>query len=509
MISFISIRFFIFVGITVLLYFLFPSKHRWLVLLGSSIYFYFCTGVESLIFILLAANVAYITTLNIDAIYHSDKLNQKKKAKCHLIVGISFVLIMLLYAKTGSSLADALKNIFSLKSIGFYEIVPLGISYYTFSIIGYMTDVYWKREKTEHNFFKLLLYMIYFPHIIQGPIPRYKRLAPQLTEGHSFNYKNMCYGMQRIIWGYFKKLIIADRFALLTSEVFDNYTHYEGLIFIVAAICAAIELYCDFSGCMDIVLGVSEMMSIYLDENFQRPFFAKSASEFWHRWHITLGTWFRDYVYMPIVSSPALAKICQNAKKTFGSRFAKSLMSIIPLSAVWLLTGIWHGTGANYIVWGCYWGSIIIISTVFAPEFKKIPKQLHINTSSKYYHIFQMIRTSLLYIGSRLITAPADLETSSIIIQKIFSKFNIWVLFDETLYDIGLDRKDFWVGIIAVLLLWKVSCVQEKGIKVRDKIASYPLLLRWCIFYAGILAILIFGIYGSNQGGNSFIYMNY
>lgn len=509
MISFISIHFLIFIGVTVFLYFLFPSKQRWLVLLGSSLYFYYYAGIESLIFIILAANIAFITALDIESIYLTDKPEKKKKAKFHLILGISAVLIMLLYAKIGTSLVDALNNIFSLKSVGFYEIIPIGISYYSFSIIGYMTDVYWKREKTEHNFFKFLLYMIYFPHIIQGPIPRYKRLAPQLIEGHSFNYKNICYGMQRIIWGYFKKMVIADRFALLTTEVFENYTHYEGLIFIVAAICAAIELYCDFSGCMDIVLGVSEMMSIYLDENFQRPFFAKSASEFWHRWHITLGTWFRDYVYMPLVSSPSLAKLCQHAKKTFGRRFAKSLMSIIPLSAVWLLTGAWHGTGANYVVWGCYWGSIIIISTVFTPEFKKAQKKLHINTSSKYYHIFQMIRTSLLYIGSRLLTAPPDLETSSIIIQKIFSKFNIWILFDESLYDIGLDRKDFWVGIIAVLLLWKVSHTQEKGIKIRDKIASYPLVIRWCIFYIGILSILIFGIYGSNQSGNSFIYMNY
>lgn len=508
MISFISIKFFIFISITLFMYFLFPIKHRWLVLLGASVFFYSCTGLEAFIFVIFTANAAYITARNIESIYIAENPN-KKRAKLHLILGITATLVLLLYAKIGNSVFDAITNIFSLKPIGFKEIVPLGISYYTFSVIAYMTDVYWKKERAEHNFLKFFLYMIYFPHIIQGPIPRYKRLASQLIEGHKFNYKNLCYGLQRMIWGYFKKMVIADRFALLTNEVFGNYSSYEGLIFLIAAACAAIELYCDFSGCMDIALGLSEIMSIHLDENFQRPFFAKSAAEFWHRWHITLGTWFKDYIYMPLVINPILAKFCQKSKKTFGSRFAKSLMSIIPLSAVWILTGLWHGTGMNYIVWGCYWGAIIIISTVFAPEFKKLTKFFRINTTSNYYKIFQMVRTSLLYIGSRLITAPGNLKITGDIIHRIFTKFNIWILFDETLYNIGLDRKDFWIGIISIFILWKVSIMQENGIKVRDKIASYPLILRWSIYYAGILAIIIFGIYGSRHAGNTFVYMNY
>lgn len=508
MINFISIYFLIFISITLLFYFLCPIKYRWLVLLISSIFFYSFSGIDSLIFVIYAAIVTYITACTIEDYYNHQNAN-KKKARVYLILGITFILFMLLYAKIGALCADAVANIFSLKSIGFREIIPLGISYYSFSIIGYLLDVYWKKERAEHNFFKFFLYMIYFPHIIQGPIPRYKRLAPQLIEGHKFNYKNLCFGLQRMAWGYFKKMVIADRFALLTSEVFDNYLSYEGLIFVIAALCAAIELYCDFSGCMDIVLGFSEIMSIHLDENFRRPFYSKSASEFWHRWHITLGTWFRDYVYMPLVSSKFLAKLCQSIKKKFGNRFARNMMSVIPLAVVWLLTGLWHGSGSNYIVWGCYWGIIIIISTAFAPEFKKLTNYLNIDTKSNGYHTFQIIRTGLLYIISRLLTAPADLSITKEIIHRIFMKFNVWILFDETLYEIGLDRKDFWVGIIAVLILWKISSMQEKGIKVREKISSYPLILRWCIYYSVILSIIIFGIYGSGQAGNTFIYMKY
>lgn len=507
MITFISIYFLIFVAITLLIYFLCPGKYQWLVLLVSSIFFYSFAGTESLIFIIFASIIAYMTARNMELIYNQEQPSKKKARQC-LMAGIVIVLFLLAYAKIGSSVANAVQNIFSLKSIGFQEIIPLGISYYTFSIIGYMADVYWKKQKAEHNYLKFLLYMIYFPQILQGPIPRYRRLAPQLCESHAFRYKSFCYGSQRIIWGYFKKLVIADRLALLTSEVFSHYESYEGLVFVLAILCSAIELYCDFSSCMDIALGISEIMSIHLDENFMRPFFAKSAAEFWHRWHITLGTWFKDYIYMPLVSSPRLARLCQNAKKLLGSRFARSLMAVVPLATVWILTGLWHGTGMNYILWGCYWGILIILSTIFAPEFKKLKKSLGIQQSSHSYQIFQMIRTTLLYMGSRLLTAPGNLKATSEITRRIFEKFNIWILFDETLYEIGLDRKDFWVCAVAILILWKVSSMQERGIPIRDKISSYPLPIRWCIYYAGILSVLIFGIYGSGQS-NPFIYMKY
>lgn len=508
MINFISIQFLIFATATLILYFLTPIRFRWTVLLVASMFFYACTGLNALIFILLSANTAYVTARSIEDNYNSSTPNQKRNLFT-LLSGITITLCFLIYSKAGNALASAISAIFLAKPLTFQVIVPLGISYYTFSIIGYMMDVYRKQQAVEHNFFKFLLYMSYFPQILQGSIPRYRTLAPQLFTGHLFCYKNMCYGMQRMIWGYFKKMVIADRFALISSEVFGNYDSYEGLIFVVAAICATIELYCDFSGCIDIALGFSEILSIHLDENFRRPFYSRSAAEFWHRWHITLGTWFKDYVYMPIVSSHMISKLCQKTGKLFGRHFAKNIMSAIPLAIIWILTGLWHGTGANYLVWGCYWGLIIIFSTIFATDYKKIIVKLHIQTDSIFYKNFQILRTCLIYVISRLITVPGDLRVTWKIIQRIFSEFNIWIFFDESLYHIGLDRKDFWVGTISVLILWKVSSLQEKGVKIRDKIASYPLILRWCIYFASILAILIFGIYGSKQAGKTFIYMSY
>lgn len=510
MISFLSIEFLIFTAATFLLYFVFPEKWRWMILLGMSLYFYGRCGVKDLLFILATAGIAYMITCNIEMIYNTTNPD-KKIARKYLSAGIGVILTLLLYAKVGSKAVNAVYYIFFDQKVDFQTVVPLGISYYTFSVIGYMADVYWKKETVEHNYLKLLLYMIYFPHILQGPIARHKKLAHQLAEGHPFQYKNFCYGFQRMVWGYFKKMVIADRFAMITREVFGNYEAYEGFVFVFAALCASIELYCDFSGCMDIVLGISEAMSIRLDENFQRPFFSKSVAEFWRRWHITLGTWFKDYVYMPLAINPRLIKFCQAGRKRFGSRFAKNLMHAIPLFIVWFLTGLWHSTGLNYIVWGIYWGLLIILSTIFTPEIKKITMKLEINTESGWYRMFRILRTFTLFLMSRFLTAPGDISITGAIIQRIFTKWNPEIFADGTLYTIGLDQWDFWAGVLAVLILWLVEYFQERGIRIRDRIASYPLILRWGIYYAGIFAILIFGIYGSDvsKGTDTFIYMYY
>ncbi len=328
MISFVSVRFLVFLAASYLLYFLVPMRRRWLVLLGASLYFYCCAGVVKMLFPLAAGAVAYATALRIAKIQGGGK-----------------------------------------------------------------ADVYWRREPAERNYLKLLLYMLYFPQILQGPIPRHGRLAPQLTEGHPFQYRDLCYGLQRMGWGYFKKLVIANRFAMITREVFGNYASYEGMVFVVALICAAIELYCDFSGGMDIVLGVSEAFSIRLDENFRRPFFSRTVAEFWRRWHITLGAWFRDYVFMPLAASPRLIGLCQAARKRFGPRFAKQLMTVIPLAAVWLLTGLWHGTGLDYIAWGVYWGGLIILSNLYAPRIKEWNAELEVNPESRRFRAAQTART--------------------------------------------------------------------------------------------------------------------
>ena len=231
MISFVSMEFLAFVGVTLLLYFWVPARYRWLVLLGSSIYFYFCSGAVQLLVVLGSTGIAYGTALRVEKIHNSDNPD-RKEARKHLTSGILLLLFILAYAKVGRRAVEAAGALLGLERIDFEVLVPLGISYYSFSLIGYMADVYWKKDKAEHSYLKLLLYMIYFPHILQGPIPRHRRLAPWLIEGHPFDYRGLCHGLQRMMWGYFKKMVIADRLALLVGTVFDNPAAYGGPVFV-------------------------------------------------------------------------------------------------------------------------------------------------------------------------------------------------------------------------------------------------------------------------------------
>lgn len=497
-VTFISLSFYLLLVIVMAAYFIVPLKFRWFILLLGSLAFYVCQGIEMLPLMLGASLIGWIFGLGMDKIYARDS---KQKAKAKLLSGIAIVLLIgiLAFVKSARYMPETLAE---------RIIVPIGISYYTFSIISYLVDVYRKKYKAEQNFLKFTLFVAYFPKILQGPIARYEKLMPQLLEGHPFEYQRFCHGLQLMLWGFFKKIVIADRLSIFTGAVFLDIENMSGSVLLVAAIFATFELYCDFSACMDLALGISQIFGIELEKNFDHPFFSKSAAEFWRRWHITLGAWFKDYVYMTIVTSPRMAKLLQAAKKHFGTRFGKSVMVIVPLSAVWILTGVWHGTGWAYVVWGIYWGVLIIASQVFAPEIKKLIAFLHINVQSESWKIFQMVRTFALFMVGRMITIPNNLATTGLMFKKMFRDFRPWQLFDETLYTFGLDRKNFILVLFLFLLLWGVSMLQEKG-SLRLRISEYNIVFRWMIYYIAIVAIVVLGIYGPGYDASSFVYIGF
>jgi len=386
--------------------------------------------------------------------------------------------------------------------------VPLGISYYTFMAISYMLDIYWKKAKAESSFLSYAVFLSYFPHIVQGPIDRYKAIGPQINGGAKLSYKNLTFGAQLSLWGLFKKMVIADRLGVLVSKVFSNYQSYSGSILLLASVFSAFELYCNFSGCMDIVRGVSQMLGVEIARNFDRPFFSKNAAEFWRRWHITLGSWFKDYVYMPISISPKMLRIVQKVKSRYGDRAYKAVAVIIPSGITWLLTGLWHGTGWNYVAWGVYWGLIIICSNVFAPEIEKLTKALRINTETQSWQLFRMIRTFMLFVISRILTTPAKISDSLGIFKRILCNFDIHSLFDRSVYTLGLDRSNFQLSLILLLILWAVSMLENKG-SVREQIAGYNLVFRWILLYGLFFSIVIFGMYGPGFVASDFVYGNF
>lgn len=520
--SYNTLTFIFFFAIYLSIYLLMPRVWlRQAVILAGSLIFYRYTGRLTPLAILLATSViVYAASRCMDKIYDGYETEKaglspkeqaalfaeyKKKSRKYLWLAIALILGVLIYTKAGRLLhwteAGKLSELFQWKAY----IVPLGISYYTFSSVGYLLDIYWKKARCEHNYFSLLACMSYFPHIVQGPISRYDRILKQFHTLPGFSYERVCFGLQRMLWGYFKKMAIADRIALSTSNVFAAPSDYAGVEIFVFVVLGAVELYADFSGCMDIVIGAAQTMGITLDENFKRPFFSKGAAEFWRRWHITLGAWFKDYVYMPIAMSPKFMKTAVNVRKKYGNRAGQVFSAAIPLGVVWILTGLWHGTGADYVVWGCYWGILIILETIFAPEIKKWNRKLRIDTSAFGFQIFQMVRTFLLFCIGRMITITGSLEGFFTMVSGLFREPRLWTLFDGSLYAHGLDQKNFMVVLFGILLMWCVDMMQEK-MNIRETLAGQPLVLRWLVYYGAIILVLVFCMYGSAYDASAFIY---
>ena len=472
-------------------------------LLAASLGFYLTWGWEALPFLAGSTFIAWICARLISGKYKEikDPAPAKKQARPFLLLALTGLLGVLLYSKIGNVIArsDPTVRIISI----------LGVSYFTFSLIAYVADVYWRKIKAEPNYFRLLLFVSYFPKVLQGPISRQNFLGPQLREEHKFNYSDFCNGLQLMVWGYFKKLVIADRLALMTNRVFGNIEGESGSHLLVALFFSAFQIYCDFSGCMDIAGGLSEVLGLKLEQNFDHPFFSKSAAEFWRRWHITLGNWCTNYLFTPIATSPWLIHHTKFINVKIGKRVRKAILTLIPLLAVWLFTGLWHGTGWNYIVWGIYWFIIIGVTSIFAPEIKRFSKKLQINTNNDVWILFQVIRTFCLFLISRIFSATGDLRLSMTIFRKIFADFRPWHLVDGSLYTLGMDRPDFILACVCIVVLMITEVVELKKGSIRELVAGSPIIIRWFLYYLLFFSILIFGIYGPGYDAGSFVYMQF
>ena len=525
-IAFNSLNYIFFLALWIALFYVYPVKSRWIILLLASVTFYIFAGVEKFPFILGTSLIVWFCAGRISRAYEAAEVEVRERrltgkeraqfmAACKrknrnrwLLPAIAILLGVLCYCKFFERLTAGISALLGTGTINWNVIVPLGISYYTFSSLGYLLDVYWRKAPYEKNYFKFALCVFYFPQIVQGPIARYQRLMPQFFRENRFDFRRVCFGIQLMLYGYFKKMVIADRLAIFTGYVWNHITAYEGLVFPITLVFSTFQLYADFSGCMDIVRGTSQIFGIELDQNFDHPFFSKSTAEFWRRWHITLGTWFKDYVFLPVASSMWLIRLTSKIKKKFGRTIARYAATAIPLMSVWILTGLWHGIAWNYLAWGMYFGGIIICSTIFGPLYQRLNKKLAIDTASKGWVHFQMLRTFLVFMFGRLIVVPGNLHLSWAVVKRTFRCFNPWILWDGTLYGMGLNYKNLCVAFLSLLLVRKISMMQEQG-SVREYIAGKNIVLRWAIYYAAIFAILIFGIYGPGYDAKDFIYMQF
>ena len=517
-----SITFLLFFSVFLILYLVQRTvRMRKLILLIGNLFFYTYAGDGSyLLIILLTSLIVYLTALFMGGIYgrfekQSSELTKKErraalityKRLCFpiLLIGLFFVLGFLFYTKIGGLLkwerVDSLADL-RLSAV----IVPLGLSYYTFSSVGYLLDVFWRKTTADRNYINVLLGISFFPTIVQGPIARYADLLPQFESLPGFDYRRVAFGVQRMIFGAMKKLVVADRLSIYSGAVFGSLPDYAGVEVFLAVLANAVSLYADFSGCMDIVIGAAECIGITLPENFRQPFFAKNAAEFWRRWHITLGAWFRDYVYMPIAMNPRFIKAGGFIRKKIGKRASAAFSTAVPLLVTWFLTGLWHGTGTDYIVWGLYWGILILIGSVFTPEFKKLTALLRIDPDSFGFRLFQMIRTFLLFGIGRMITAAGEFKGFFLAVHRLFAETRFWVLFNDSLYTHGLERKEFYVALFGIALIFLTDYLRERGYHLRESLGRQFLPLRWTLYIALILFVIVFGMYGSAFDAASFAY---
>ncbi len=274
----------------------------------------------------------------------------------------------------------------------------------------------------------------------------------------------------------------------------------------LAILLSAVQLYADFGGCMDIVRGISQVIGIELSLNFKQPFFATNVQAFWARWHITLGAFTKEYLYLPIVMHPKFSRWMKKLKKDNKVWLSSFLKAFCPLMAVWLFTGLWHGTGADYLVWGLYWCLLMTLSKEAKPITDKFLIALHINPKTKAYQCWSALRTGLLFAVGRTITITGSLAGCTVVWKQLFAEHRFWVLFDGSLYTHGLEWLHFIVAIVFMVAMLVVDVIHEKGIKIRALIAKQKLPLRWVVYYGAIIALIVFGMYGPGLTATSFVY---
>lgn len=516
--SFVSLEFLLFILVTCVVYYTCPKCVKPVVLLLANYVFYIISTGVLAIYLLITTIIIYISARILHKIENRKKAldtlekEAKKLAKAkikkqkRIVVTISVliclgVLVVLKYTPFLVSILNGVLRIAKIREIATVKhfLLPLGISYYTLQAISYVVDVYRGKYEAEKNFVKVALYMSFFPLMVEGPISRFDELQEQLYKNNRFDYEEMKMGLTRIGWGFFKKLVIADRAAIFVNNVFGK--EYGGFVAGIAIVLYTLQIYAEFSGCMDIVIGTARLLGIKLTENFEQPFFSKSIQEFWRRWHITLGTWLKDYVFYPISLSKMNLRVCSLAKKHLTSYLSKFVTVAFPLFFVWFSNGLWHGASLKYILYGLYYYIIMMIGVLFEPVFNWIIKIFKIRKEVFSYRLFQMLRTTfLVLIGMTIFRSHSLIDAINMLKAVVTKSSGINVL------NLGLSMSSFIVLIVATVIFFFVGLAKEKNINVNEKLNEQNLIFRWLVYFVMISIVLVFGIYGIGYDASSFIY---
>lgn len=506
----------VFVPAVLVVYNIAPVKVRRFVLLAFS-YVFFWKMSRTLIFWLLFTTVfmylfglwlARINSRKREALKSCEKTEKKalkekynkKKRRAAVLAAALFigVLLVLKYSAFAeisfNKFAAAAGSSFSLPVHRF--MLPIGISFYSLMAVSYVVDVYRDKIEADGNLLRLSMFISFFPQIMEGPICRYENTAASIYECKRTSYRELAFGYQRMMFGYMKKTVIADRLNLAVLTVFDKNINFDGGIVALGMVLYTVQLYMEFSGTMDVVIGSGQLFGVKMPENFRQPFFSKSISEFWMRWHITLGTWFKDYIFYPLSLSKPLKNLTSAARKRIGNYYGPLMSGAVALFCVWFCNGLWHGAAFSYIFFGMYHFVMILGGNLIEPISKRVLPKLRINANGKIYTCFRIVRTTVLVFIGELFFRANGLRSGLSLFKRMVTDFTLKSFRDGTYLKLRLDNKDYVIAAVGVLAVFIVSLIKEKGINIREAVAARPAAFRWALYYALILFAIIFGAYG-------------
>ena len=486
-----SVDFLLFFPLVTALYFLLPPGARWVWLLLASYYFYMCWNARYALLIALSTLITYASGL---LIHRSGERQGLKK----LWVFLSFAsnLAILFFFKYFDFFLDNLSAVLALGGIvlrrpGFDVVLPVGISFYTFQALSYTVDVYRREVEPEKNPFRYALFVSFFPQLVAGPIERSKNLLGQLYERHSFDPDRVREGLLLMLWGMFEKIVVADRLAMLVDHVYDNYAELPGAAIVVATVFFAFQIYSDFAGYSHIAIGAAQVMGFTLMENFRRPYLARSAADFWRRWHISLSTWFRDYLYIPLGGN----------RKGRGRKYINTMVTF-------LVSGLWHGASWSFVVWGGLNGAYQVLGEMLSPVREGVCRVLRVNRKGLLWRGGQTVFTFCLIDFAWLFFRAPSFSAARGMLAHTLRNFQLSALPGQLL-NLKLNGPNFLAALAGVGVLLTADLLQERLGPLRPRLVRLALPVRWAFYLAAVLAVLIFGVYGPGYDARAFAYFQF
>ncbi len=492
-----SFSFLIFFPFVLAVYFIIPKKVRYIWLLVASYYFYMCWNAKYALLLLASTLVTYGAGLLMDL------CKERAGAKRAVMAGSLIVNFgILFFYKYFDFALGSIEAVLSRAGVSFSApqldvLLPVGISFYIFQAVGYTMDVYRRKIDAEKNVLRYALFVSFFPQLVAGPIERSTNLLTQLRNVDKlklWDTKRIQQGALLMLYGYFMKMIVADRVATIVDTVYDpmQYSQYQGFTVLVAALLFSIQIYCDFAGYTQIAIGAAKIMGFSLMDNFNTPYFAVNIKDFWDRWHISLTTWFKDYLYFPLG----------------GSKKGK-IRKYVNIFLVFLLSGLWHGAAWHYVIWGSLHGVLRIVGELTSGVRGRIYEKLHFQRDTLATKLWQITCTFSMVTVAWMFFRGQSVHQTILLLKNMVTVYNPWVLTDGSLFTLGLDAKEWNVMLVSILILLLVDMCKYKKLDLVALFMKQNLWFRWLFFYAGIMAVVLFGVYGPQYNAAQFIYFQF